>query len=88
MSKIVVWNIEKATHNGPKEDYTKQPVDICYSEEDARTKLKYSIAAHCEQFDDPVIDDSHPDDVLVYNTPTSKYPYTEFWLYSAVVQEA
>lgn len=88
MSKVVVWNIEKATHNGPEENYTKQPVDICYNEVDARIKLKLAIAAHCEKFDNPVIDSSHPDDVLVYNTPGSKYPYTEFWLYSAVVQEA
>lgn len=87
MSKIIVWNIEKAIHYGPANDYKKEPIDICYCKEDANTKLKLAVAEYCEQFDNPVIDDRRFNDILVYQSPDVKYPYAEFWLYSAVVQE-
>ena len=87
VSNIVVWNIEKATHKGPGQDFKREPVAILYSEDEMKVKLRLAIAQYCEQFDDPVIDNSHWDDVLVYDSPNSKYPYTEFWTYSAKVSD-
>lgn len=84
--KIIIHVVEMATHfTDDDSDYVKIPIEICDNEDSARVALSTAVAAYCEKFDNPEIDNHIEDDIIVYEEPGKKYPYAEFWTYKAEV---
>ena len=75
-----------ATHfTNADSDQVEIPIEICDNEASAKVALNTAVAAYCEKFDNPEIDNHIEDDIIVYEKPGKKYTYAEFQMYKAEV---
>lgn len=85
-NKQTIYIVEMATHfTNADSDQVRIPIEICDDEASAKVALSTAVAAYCEKFDNPEIDNRIENDIIVYEEPGKKYPYAEFWIYKAEV---